>query len=742
MVEAQGSTSVDLRYQIGALATWLIPFQFWLLIVWLWVATLRLGSWLVAWPQFFAVFRTSLVISLLQFILIIDRHLGVCVRKNVYSDVVCLLRALVLRVRSHVFHAFVGTFTVYQFMELMSIEVVTKKIRGSFSLTQVLCVGGLCGFLYSFLFYFCGRNEILFPSLQQRGSSRMRRTLGPILYRGFLCAVAITCVMRGVVGRESHVIYARVLLLSWLVFTSFDISAELYTVFMTSSKRIGDCTKFAVSEQEEVELLAKTLDSCEIGSFQEALLSFPFFAVVSPQQFDAYRKTRTDCTCSKLMEYAKAHEIRTLEAQKLNISDQRGFAYERIKIQARDSLHAWWVQTCESIVTNSITTSSWEQVVELRQRRFNAVVQAVYTADANQPGYAFSYCRERMGASKELIRARSFLDLAILSEFSPGRRRDLYIDRAAWFRVFEDCTSEIDALSITLMVATKYSALSPTVPVSGKGGSLLDVFVLGPSPDDENWMDTKQEKRRLAWKAEMAARKLRRQPWVSPAWWKSVFVSEFLEYDPLGTQFLLEQEEEKVKSSRKKQNTNVVPDDPVSVGNLRHRRKPNDTADVCGEDSRRFAWEQQWERQQNAKSNRLVRFVKSFLFRTPNQRTSALLSDSQTIMWSITALGNLVFKSFREDPSGNVAPTVPASLICLLECLVAIDAYVGSPAFWGSVDPPPELEGNQLCRMEVMSIQFVLERAVFSIAETFHERLSSMVLPARLTAKLESLVRV
>ena len=139
--------------------------------------------------------------------------------------------------------------------------------------------------------------------------------------------------------------------------------------------------------------------------------------------------------------------------------------------------------------------------------------------------------------------------------------------------------------------------------------------------------------------------------------------------------------------------------------------------------------------------------------RNPSQITKALFADVQILVWVADALTeSAAIASTHQGCDGRadapwtvelqrqlahsevdavalgrqfqdiVLQTIPVILCSLLDCLGCIEEFVASPVFVGG-SAPPELEGHQLSRPQVLIINDVLTRSVTRIVTSFYERL-------------------
>ncbi|GBG26390.1 Nucleoporin NDC1 [Hondaea fermentalgiana] len=707
---ARGGWRELLLFQFMALGVWLVPVVFWMLLC---AAALLSGQWKI-WVTKGAVFARLLAhASSLALVLLLTvgvRHRFSTVRREIFSRVVNILRGLVQPLVVHVLHGAVGYLSASLLLALES--VAARKALSRSAGDQVLVweasylslCGVSSGIVFSMIFFIGDRARIVFPRNEQKRHVRLRKALSIVLVRSLTLAMmastAATVLGHILYGKSpadmAWAVLARGVLVAWFVAACLDASAELYSVFMTENKRIGMCTRFPVGMREESVLLAQCTTLCDPGSLEEALLCFPLSIASSRSSMLSFRSANKEM--GGLLEFAKAYEMTAQQKQQQQERQPQSAARAAAVVDARAALRQWWVDTCETVSLASQTAEEWEQLVTLRRRRLNTVLQAIYTSDAAQLGFPFWH-RERLNPAQEVVRARAFFDLASLSEFDEDRRRDIYEDAETCIRVMESCMAVVDALTLTLTVASRYSALEPTLPTSKGGQPLRDVFVLGPAPSETNGLDPKI-KRDLAWKAELAARRLRRQPWLSLDWWLFTVQSQFKAHDPIAAQFAFDQE----TSDRPEATTASSRADTSKSGV-----------------GARSSWEQQWERRRAQRSQRWLHAIKSQFCRTPKQQTDALLGDDQVVRAAVVALGNLALHSRSEDQFGHVARLVPATLESLQGCLKVLDLYSASPAFLGEAVAASGMQDNKLTRAQVVELRFAVERSVFAIRKTFHE---------------------
>jgi len=511
--------------------------------------------------------------------------------------------------------------------------------------------GAVAGCTFSLSFCLFSRNVLLFPKLDSRRLSRFRSGLLIAFTRSLTSGFFIAMISNHGSSIWYKKILARRTIEAFFVHFIFDAATVLYQIVLTERKRTSMCSPSSLSCRQETQLLVELIGGQDGSLIMEALSSFSVSKCFKS---------------SRLMEFAKAQEFRS-------IRDHPHFVPEYgLTEKARDSLSQWWKST-QAFYSSRFPglSTQWERVSCLRKQRMDNVIQGVYTADAYSQGYAFREAKS-VSPTQSVVGMRALLDLAHLSYFSEERRRCIYNEY--WVDVWDNCTNCIDALTIALSVATSNIARRPTLPVS----TTTSAFVLTPTPDIGLSAD---DTLKLACQSEQVAKRLRYTSWTSMSWWKNLVLAQWKDFDPLALQFSLE------------------------------------TANVSAEHQLgKMSWEQQWERQQKARSSRLVKIVKSAASRTPGQCCASLFADSQSVVFSAIALGNLIKHSFEEDQEKrHVFTYIPVTLNCLLGCLAAIDAYIESPSFHCSLDPPLELEGNILSRPQVAEVKFAIERAVYAV---------------------------
>lgn len=690
-----------LAFQALSLGAWLIPVSFWGILICAALTSGEISPWLSSFALFARVLASASVLSCISLLLCGVRHVHSHVRRSPYSRLVSLLRGALLAVPSHLLHVIFGYAVAIAVLGVIRLSpreqvfVANSPAAYAESSSSLAAWGGAASCLvFSLTFFSADRSQIVFPKIQQRRFLHVRKAL----LRSILRSAIISCVgvffmitaFQATASDEEDYcadggMIARTLLVAWLTVFIVDAGAEMYVVFMTEHKRLSMCTRGEIGDEEEATILAACMEMCDAGSLEEALLSFPMRIGMSRNAIVKFRETSA---VGNLLSFAKAHEMRSRNpALQVSLND------------ADSQLRQWWVDTCEAVSFSSQPSEAWEQFATLRKRRFNTVLQSIYTADAARLGYPF-WNRLPLKPSKEIIRARAFFDLATLSEFDEDRRRVLYNSPETCLRTIESCMAVVDAVTLVLTVASRYAALEPTLPSSQTGQPLRDVFVLGPAPSETQGLDPKI-KRDLAWKAELASRRLRRQPWLSLDWWISSIQSQFQEHDPVATQFSLGQ--------------GIVDSlDAVSSG----LRNDGVNGEALGSSERAHHLYQHAQG-----SHRWLLTLKSQFCRTPEQQTEAILGDDQVVRAAVVALGNLAMHSRKEDQSGYVARAIPAILECLIECEQALDAYCDSPAFFGKVMTGQFKKNMRIARSQVVELRFCIERSVFAIRKAFHKRL-------------------
>mmetsp|Transcript_16941 Transcript_16941/g.29943 ORF Transcript_16941/g.29943 Transcript_16941/m.29943 type:complete len:717 (+) Transcript_16941:236-2386(+) len=686
LLEREGAFPL-IQYQLVATVVWLLALEFWAIFA---VAAVRSSSlqaaeqWLFSWNSSVLLLRTTVLITLVQALLVLWRLPKLQVRESMYAPAIFLLRAVFLYAMDHAVHALAGWAVLYSLQPVLGMGGSQQPLTS---------IGLLNGALFSLFAVLGGRNEIKYASVQFPRLARVRSILPRSLVSAVTLSLGASLVLcmfeSGETVEELSVssYFARLIMLSTSIQFTMFIGTELQEILLTENKRLSKCTKLPISEQDETILCAHLVSQTDPGSLEEALLSLPTEKVPDVLPY------------SSLLVKAK-----TIVGNFAPEGISNDFRRPRTLEASRD-LHLWWERTHQA----NRMYETWELKKILRERRMEAVIQAIYNLDSVRPGLAFRL-RGSLRGELDLARAKAFQDLAVSTEFHESRRRSLYNDHTSFHEVFDACSAAIDALTISLAVATRNAAIEPTHPMTKTGNSLIDVFVLGPSPGHPDFSDISKMKE-LAWQAQATSLRLRRKAWVSAEWWRGAVLSPFLNYDPVSVQFELEQEGE-------------------------DNRLPRDGADTSGSSR---GWEKQWKRQRQMQSHQWLGRFRSLFSRSPHQQISALFCDRARVMWAATTISNLVAFSVKEDELGTAANSVPVTLACLLSCLVAIDDYTKSGAFIGVAEPLVDPSKSLLAREEVLEVQFVLERAVYRISTVFQSRLRHFRFAAPLAERLASL---
>lgn len=536
----------------------------------------------------------------------------------------------------------------------------------------------VCGMAYSLNFSLTHAGCLRFPPIQLKRFTRLRLEFPGVLVRSFVFSiwvVGVVALFLGISHTFQRITYwlinslldvavselfpsraavANAIVLCWQSLTLCSIAAQLYEIFMTEAKPLSASTPLPISAEKEVDLLIDSIRLCETGSVVEAMLSFPLPDLALKEQLT---KSTDRLIPSALMLQAKGE------------SDMSEFLQ-------------WWQLVIGSLANQGVSPM-WEQFCLLREKRLDAVTQALYTCDSKLLGNLFRD-RKPLRNALDIVKARALLDLSLLSEFSPQRRRNILSrtrsGRMAWVELADTLLCSLDTLTVLLRVSVKMCALEPTLPVDENGIQQAEAYVLGPAPREEKSISEK-ERKAFAWRVEGAVRKWKYRPVLSRGWWQENLLSELHEFNPITLQRQLFEEKS-------------------------HRMKSHEHAP---------AWERQWHHQQKLHSRRWLRRLISFFKRTPLQCTEALFAEGQSITWATRSLCNMITASKKEDQFGVVQPTIPMILASLLDCTQAIEDYKNSPAFLGSTDPLPELEGNKLCRKTVDSVMAECDDALYRL---------------------------
>jgi len=634
-------------------------------------------------------------------------------RRKAFPKGVALLRALVAPIDAHIGAVVAAVAVGRVFAALVSDDWSLWEQQGACSWEDMVDRrAAVAGFLHSFCFFWASREQLVFPPVQQKRLARVRNAVpGMILnsLTGALSGIVLVELMESrafALNEEcfkGNPVLASMLgfLVMLVVELCMFLTEEVAEILLTETKHVGLSNLAALSAEDEVQLLISGLDLSDGASLVEAMQSFPIHFVADDEAYREFCRSGfagSQAKASRLLEFAKVCEI---EANK---SAQHHWDRDAIVVMARSELHKWWMTTCEAFVFRDNSFEPWEQMQVLRERRHRSVLQAIYTADAHSEGFAFRQ-RERLSAHSEITRVRSFFSLLSLSEFDEEKRHAILQKTSWWFHVVDSCICNIDSLTLSVMVATKFSALYPSSLRGSDGQSLLDVLVLGPPPGERGMYDPRLKD--LAWEAESRSRGIRNR-----SWWVAELLNQFLEYDPVQMQVQLEKQLRTYASS----NGGVVGKDHY--------------------EAKRETWEAQWERQQKMKSSTWLVWLKSIVFRAPEDQTMSLLENAQVVSCCCLALSNFVKNAVADGLEDRISVTIPTILHSLLECYVALKEYHASPAFRGSFDPLLEMQGPPQNRKEFNMIRASIKSSIYAIVAAYGDRLASISFPEKLEEAL------
>ena len=443
--------------------------------------------------------------TLVHIALAIVRHSLVCtVRDDFLARTPFVLRSLVGMVHLHAAHA--AAFA------LLSDSLVTGAMTGAaYSISYILSSRYIIPFSIS--------HDISTSSKKKRG--RIRRIFMALAtpksaMRAAALAIAPVVASRAFALASDIELLPTIARAACIIVTAMAIEAT-YVAFIAEGGSVGKvlprsmmaCARGAESEDgAAIDALLASLELCDGASIEEAFLALP----LEPHAKSPKKR-------SGLLEFAQAH------------NNLPGNASDRA-----DAVRHWWQRAIGRV--SSTSSARLRDVMLLASNmRFREVNQAVYTADAAEPGRAF-VARTKLPASLEIVRARAFMELASIAASSSSdaklARQELFSGVDQWggmrfMRLASTCTSVIDALSLALEAYVEMRAEKPTtLPEASK-------ILLGPRPAEARNM-TDAEIASVTWTAMRRAREAKSKPWVGPEWWRSIIRGPFEPIDPVAEQ--------------------------------------------------------------------------------------------------------------------------------------------------------------------------------------------------------------